>query len=792
MKFFYRTSLFIYLLGTSYAPSFGANAPLLKANSSSLETNASPTNIPVTSLGINSNLSIANASPSTRTATPSESSPISLGKSTNLKAIRSLLHRLAPSVADRFDFEELAGEKKDVFELQTVDNRIVIRGNSANSMAVGLNHYLKYYCNTSVSWYLADPVQLPAILPAVDGKVRIHARMEKRFFLNYCTFGYSMTWWQWPEWERLIDWMALNGVNMPLAITGQESVWHGVWKKLGLEDEEIRNYFTGPAHLPWHRMTNVDYWQGGLPDSWLKHQAELQKMIVERERQLNMTPVLPAFAGHVPQEIKRIYPDAKITRMSSWGGFDEKYRSFFLDPLDPLFAKIQKAFLQEQERLYGTDHIYGADPFNEIDSPSWEPEYLATVSRTIYQTLKQCDPKATWLQMTWLFYFDRKHWTNPRIDAFVNAVPRDKMILLDYFAENTEVWKTTEGYFKQPYLWCYLGNFGGNTMLAGNLREVGKRIENAYAKGGKNFWGIGSTLEALDVNPLMYEYVFEKAWDHQQSDEKWICSWADRRVGLKDDQARAAWTGLLDEVYTATAQLGQGTLTNARPSLKGNGNWTTRPAINYSNQKLFTLWELLLKADNTEKRDSYLFDVVNVGRQVLGNHFLTLRDRFTAAYERKDTVALLSEGLQMNNLLNDMERLLSTHSTFLFGKWVQEAAQFGTTPAEKEYFKKNARTLLTTWGEKGQSLNDYANRSWAGLTAGYYAPRWHAFIQEVWQAFKAGKEFDQKKFNQQMIDFEQSFVDNDYVSSALPHSGGVELARELMEKYRSSVSNTPK
>ena len=154
-----------------------------------------------------------------------------------------------------------------------------------------------------------------------------------------------MPWWTWKDWERLIDWMALNGINMPLAITGQESVWYRVWTKLGLTDEEIRNYFTGPAHLPWHRMSNLDYWQGPLPKEWLDTQEALQKQIVARERQFNMRPILPAFAGHVPSELKRIYPEAKISRMSSWGGFEDKYRSHFLDPLDPLFATIQKEFL---------------------------------------------------------------------------------------------------------------------------------------------------------------------------------------------------------------------------------------------------------------------------------------------------------------------------------------------------------------------------------------------------------------------------------------------------------------
>lgn len=32
--------------------------------------------------------------------------------------------------------------------------------------------------------------------------------------------SYSSTWWDWPRWEREIDWMAMNGINLPLAFTG--------------------------------------------------------------------------------------------------------------------------------------------------------------------------------------------------------------------------------------------------------------------------------------------------------------------------------------------------------------------------------------------------------------------------------------------------------------------------------------------------------------------------------------------------------------------------------------------
>lgn len=707
-----------------------------------------------------------------------------------VRAAAQLARRVVPSIADSLRFEYLpAAGGSDCFELEQAGPFVTIRGNSANSMAVGLNHYLKYYCLTSVSWYKDDPVQLPAAMPVVPRKVRVDVRVAKRFFLNYCTFGYTMTWWQWPDWERLIDWMALQGINQPLAITGQEAVWYNVWRKLGLPDKEIRDYFTGPAHLPWHRMTNLDRFQGGLPDSWLTHQADLQRRIVERERQLGMTPVLPAFAGHVPEAIRTKYPDARITKMSSWGGFRDYYRSFFLDPMDPLFARIQKLFLDEQTRLYGTDHIYGIDPFNEIESPSWEPEYLARVGRTIYSTLTQCDPKATWLQMTWLFYFDRGHWTNERIDAYVNSVPRGRMLLLDYFAENTEVWKTTESYFGQPYLWCYLGNFGGNTMLAGNLAETGRRIENVMARGGANFSGLGSTLEALDVNPLMYEYVFEKAWNGTLTDEAWMEAWADRRLGRCDTLARAAWTEMLRKVYTSTARLGQGTLTNARPSLTGHGNWTTNPSYNYSNADLFRCWEQLLAAAEASGplRDSQLFDMVNVGRQVLGNHFQALRDRFADAYNRRDELSLGRYGRRMTALLSDLERLLSCHSTFLFGRWTAAARQFGHTPAEQAYYEKNARTLLTTWGERGQSLNDYANRSWAGLTAGYYKPRWETFVDDVCRAVAEGRKFDAADFNRRVMDMEQAFSDYPSAAAATTRADGLDVVRTLVGKYRTEI-----
>lgn len=56
--------------------------------------------------------------------------------------------------------------------------------------------------------------------------------------------------------------MAMNGVNLPLAFNGQEIVWQEVFLELGIAEEDLYDYFGGPAFLPWQRMGNIDGWPG--------------------------------------------------------------------------------------------------------------------------------------------------------------------------------------------------------------------------------------------------------------------------------------------------------------------------------------------------------------------------------------------------------------------------------------------------------------------------------------------------------------------------------------------------
>lgn len=700
-----------------------------------------------------------------------------IAKADDVDAVMALAKRIIPSKCEKFEFKESPKyDSKDYFEISSMRGKIIISGNNANSMAMGLNYYIKYFCNVTVSWYSDVVVKMPSELPVLKGKIIVEAKVPDRFFLNYCTYGYSMPFWQWAQWERIIDWMALNGINMPLAITGQEAVWYKVWKKLGMSDKEIRSYFTGPTYLPWHRMANIDGWNGPLPMEWLDNQEKLQKKILARERELNMRPVLPAFAGHVPAELKALYPQANIQYLSKWAGFDNQYRCHFLNPEEPLFAEIQKLYLTEQTKLFGTDHIYGVDPFNEVDPPSWKPEYLKKISSNMYKTLIAVDKDAKWLQMAWMFYIDSDDWKPERVKALLTGVPQDKMMLLDYHCENVELWKTTDKFYGQPYIWCYLGNFGGNTTITGNVKESIKRLDDVLIKGGSNLRGIGSTLEGLDMMQYPYEYVFEKAWKIDKDNDEWINNLADRHFGKVSSPVREGWRLLHDSIYVQVPRT-LGILPNYRPIFdKVNEHC----GISYSNDVLIEAWSKLLQADNCDN-DAFRVDLIVVGRQVLGNKFAKVKEEFDRAYIARDIPTMKSKGAAMQDILNDLENLTAFNRHSSLPTWISEARDMGTTPDIKDYYEKNARNLITTWGG---SLNDYASRTWAGLIKSYYAPRWNLYINELISCCEKNINFDQEQFDTNISRLENNWVDSKSPISVTPNGNLLEFSRHLLSKYK--------
>ena len=111
--------------------------------------------------------------------------------------IRGLLERIDPGASRKFIIETQKSAV-DFFELDQKGDKVVVRGNNDVSIATGINWYLKYYAGVHLTWN-GMKVQLPDVLPAVTKKERRETTIPYRYDLNYCTFSYSMAFW---DWER--------------------------------------------------------------------------------------------------------------------------------------------------------------------------------------------------------------------------------------------------------------------------------------------------------------------------------------------------------------------------------------------------------------------------------------------------------------------------------------------------------------------------------------------------------------------------------------------------------------
>jgi alpha-N-acetylglucosaminidase len=109
-----------------------------------------------------------------------------------------------------------------------------------------------------VTWNQTQ-INISTPLPQIPATVTMVTPYTFRYYYNVCTFGYTTVWcvgcgcagkfqptsirWQWERWQRELDWAAMNGtrrenaylreeisdeqtgVNLPLAMVGQEAVW---------------------------------------------------------------------------------------------------------------------------------------------------------------------------------------------------------------------------------------------------------------------------------------------------------------------------------------------------------------------------------------------------------------------------------------------------------------------------------------------------------------------------------------------------------------------------------------
>lgn len=644
--------------------------------------------------------------------------------------IQGLLERIDKGASRKFVIEQVK-LPTDFFELDQKGDKVVIRGNNYVSIATGVNWYLKYYAGIQLSWN-GMTAQLPAVLPAVPQKERHETDLKYRYDFNYCTYSYTMAFWDWDRWEKEIDWMALHGINLPLAVVGADVVWYNVLTKLGYTKDEINEFIAGPAFQGWWLMNNLEGWGGPNPDSWYKQRETLQKQILKRMREYGIRPVLPGYSGMVPHNAKERL-GLNVSDPGLWCGYR---RPAFLQPTDPRFNEIADLYYKEMSRLYGKADFYSMDPFHEGGNVAGVD--LNAAGQAIWGAMKKANPKAVWVAQAWQ--------ANPR-QKMIENLPAGDLIVLDLFAESRpqwgdpeSTWYRKEGFGKHDWLYCMLLNYGGNVGLHGKMKHVIDEFYKAKTSSfGKTMKGVGMTMEGSENNPVMFELLCELPWRPARFDkDEWLKNYTVARYGKADKAVQDAWLLLSNTIYNCPAKnTQQGTHESVfcgRPDydVYQVSSWSEMEPYYKPEDIIRAAGIMLSAADRFKGNNNFEYDLIDIVRQAVAEKGRLVYPIMIDAYKAGEKELFAASSQRFLDLILLQDKLLAARPEFKVGTWIEKARNLGTTPEEKDLYEWNARVQVTTWGNRVAAdeggLRDYAHKEWNGLLRDFYYNRWKVWI----------------------------------------------------------------
>ena len=651
---------------------------------------------------------------------------------------QAVIARLLPHQAPQFELGTLAAQSgHERFRISHANDHIKVEGSTPSALLFGVNWYLKYIARVQISPNGDRVGSSPFPLP-VD-TIEKETPYAYRYALNQNVDGYTAPYWDWPRWQREIDVLALSGINAMIVERGMDTVLYQTFRDVGYSDDEIRRWITQPAHQNWQLMGNLCCFNGPISTALMQQRAASARKIIARLRELGMTPVLPGFYGIVPADFAQKFPHAHVIPQGEWAGFT---RPGWLDPRDPMFGKLAASFYKHQRELFGDSSIYDMEVFQEGGDSGDVP--VPEAARDVQNALLGAHPAARWMMLAWQ--------GNPRQDLLA-GVDRQHVLIIDIDHDRVPHDDRQKDFQGAPFLFGGIWEFGGRTTLGANTSNITERLQR-LGRTNSNMVGTAVFTEGMDTNPFAFDLFTEMAWHNEPIDTAaWTADYVQRRYGAADPHALAAWKVLLntayniridDVVFHSERDAAQESLFDAQPSLTVNraSNWSPE-AMRYSAEAFKqALPEMLQVTAALRNSETYQYDLVDIARQTLANESRALLPQIKAAYDGKDRLqfeALTRRWLQLMDL---QDQLLSTSRFFLVGTWLAQTDAWASTAEERARLDYDARSILTTWGDRkaseGADLHDYGNKDWAGLTQDYYRLRWETYFHSLDQALRTG------------------------------------------------------
>jgi len=506
-------------------------------------------------------------------------------------------------------------------------------------------------------------------------------------------------------------------------------VLYETFRDVGYSDGQIRAWITQPAHQNWQLMGNLCCFAGPISAPLMQRRVVSARQIIQRLRELGITPVLPGFYGIVPADFQRKFPRAHVIAQGEWAGF---VRPGWLDPRDPMFASLAATFYRHQQQLFGDSGVYDMEVFQEGGDSGDVP--VPEAARDVQNALAAAHPDASWMMLAWQ--------GNPRQDL-LSGVDRRHLLIVDIDHDRVPRDDRLKDFHEAPFLFGGIWEFGGRTTLGANVQNITQRLQRLASANG-NMAGTAVFTEGMDTNPFAFELFTEMAWRSAPFDiADWTAAYVQRRYGAADPHALAAWRVLLNTAYAiridevdfnSERDAAQESLFNAQPSLTANraSHWSPE-AMRYDAEEFKrVLPELLRVAPQVRRSDTYEYDLVDIARQTLANESRLLLPQIKAAFDAKERPRFHTLTRRWLHLMDLQDELLASNRCFLLGTWLKFVPPWASTPEEAARLNYDARSILTTWGDRkaseGADLHDYGNKDWAGLTRDYYRVRWQTYF----------------------------------------------------------------